>query len=157
MPEKKQDQKKGIEWTAPYKGYNFKLQIGDLTEGHFKECSGITAKNTVIAYREAGNNQIVHHLPGPVEYSGVTLTKGLTSSTKLWEWFMAIVAGKDERKNVSIILLNSEGTNEVMRWNLLGAWPSEWHGARFDALGMEIAVESVTLIFDSIERENAVS
>ena len=56
----------------PYRAYNFKLDINGISEGHFTECSGLGVKIEPIRYREAGNNEIVRHIPGPVEYAGVT-------------------------------------------------------------------------------------
>lgn len=138
--------------TDPYRAYNFKLDIAGVTEGHFTECTGLGVKVESIRYREAGNNQVVRHVPGPVDYASVTLRYGLTSSRELWEWLMTGVRGRVERKNVSIIMLDSEGSNEVTRWNLTDAWPSEWRGAPLDALNREIAIESLTLVFDSLER-----
>jgi hypothetical protein len=35
---------------------------------------------------------------------------------------------------------------------LVDAWPAEWRSAGFDALSREIAIESITLVFDSLER-----
>ena len=136
----------------PYRAYNFKLDIAGITEGHFTECSGLGIKVESIKYREAGNNQVVRHIPGPVDYSAVTLRYGLTASRALWEWMLTAVQGRVERKNVSIIMLDSEGTGEVMRWNLVDAWPSEWSGAPLDALNREIAIEGLTLVFDTLER-----
>lgn len=136
----------------PYRGYNFKLVMAGLTEGHFTECSGMGVKVTPIKYREAGNNQVVRHIPGPVEYAAVTLRYGLTSSRELWDWMLTVIQGRVQRKNVSVIMLDSEGANEVLRWNLMDAWPSEWSGAPLDALNREIAIESLTLVFDSMER-----
>ncbi|MEM7113187.1 MAG: phage tail protein [Chloroflexota bacterium] len=136
----------------PYRAYNFKLDISGLTEGHFTECSGLGVKVTPIKYREGGNNQVVRHIPGPVEYASVTLSYGLTSSRELWDWMLTAVQGRVERKNVSILMLDSEGSNEVMRWNLNDAWPSEWRGAPLDAMSREIAIESLTLVFDTLER-----
>ncbi|MEW5986123.1 MAG: phage tail protein [Chloroflexota bacterium] len=138
--------------TDPFRAYNFKLDIAGVTEGHFTECTGLGVKVESIRYREAGNNQVVRHVPGPVDYASVTLRYGLTSSRELWEWLLTGVRGRVERKNVSIIMLDSEGSNEVTRWNLTDAWPSEWRGAPLDALNREIAIESLTLVFDSLER-----
>jgi phage tail-like protein len=88
-----------------------------------------------------------------VEYADVTLRYGLTSSRELWEWMLTAVNGSVERKNVSILMLDSDGVAEVMRWNLLDAWPSEWRGAVLDALAHEVAIESLTLVFESLQRE----
>jgi phage tail-like protein len=136
----------------PYRSYNFKLDITGMTDAHFTQCGGFGVKVTPIQYREGGNNQVVRHIPGPVEYSAVTLRYGLTSSRELWDWMLTSIQGRAERKNVSIIMLDSEGANEVMRWNLVDAWPSEWYGAPLDALSKEIAIEGLTLVFDSMER-----
>jgi len=138
--------------TDPYRSYNFKLDIAGITEGHFTECTGLGVKVTPIKYREAGSSQIVRHIPGPVEYASVTLHYGLTDSRDLWDWMLTAAQGKVARKNASIIMLDSEGVKEVMRWNLVDAWPSEWRGAPLDALSQEIAIESLTLVFDSLER-----
>lgn len=138
--------------TDPYRSYNFKLDIAGVTEGHFTECSGLGVRVTPIEYREGGNNQVVRHIPGPVDYAAVTLRYGLTNSRELWDWLMLAVQGNVERKNISIIMLDSSGTNETMRWNLNDAWPSEWRGAPLDAMSKEIAIESLTLVFDTLER-----
>ncbi len=138
--------------TDPYRSYNFKLDIAGVTEGHFTECSGLGVRVTPIEYREGGNNQVVRHIPGPVDYAAVTLRFGLTNSRELWDWLMLAVEGNVERKNVSIIMLDSSGSNETTRWNLNDAWPSEWRGAPLDAMSKEIAIESLTLVFDTLER-----
>lgn len=138
--------------TDPYRSYNFKLEINGIAEGHFTECSGLSAKVESIPYREAGANQIVRKIPGPVDYASVTLQYGVTSSRELWDWLMTAVNGKVERKNVSIILLDSEGMNETMRWNLTDAWPSEWQGAGLNTTDGAVAIDSLTLVFASLER-----
>jgi phage tail-like protein len=139
-------------FVEPYRAYNFKLVIQGVTEGHFTECSGLGVKVHAIKYREGGTNQVVHSLPGPVEYADVTLRYGLTSSSELWNWFLTAVKGTVERKNVSILMLSSDGVTEIMRWDLLNAWPAEWRGAALNALGHEAAIESLTLVFETIER-----
>jgi phage tail-like protein len=138
--------------TDPYRAYEFKLLIDGVTEGHFTECSGLGVKVDAIKYREAGNSQVVRRIPGQVEYADVTLRYGLTSSRDLWEWFLTPVRGEVERKNVSIVMLDADGVSEVMRWNLFNAWPTEWRGAMLDALSHDVAIESLTLVFDTLER-----
>lgn len=140
------------DYTSPYRSYNFKLNIQGVTEGHFTECNGLGVRVDVIRYREAGNDQQVRCLPGPVNYSDVTLRYGLTDSRELWDWLMTAVDGRVERKNISVLMLDTEGVNEVMRWNLINAWPSEWRGTMLDAMSREAAIESLTLVFESIDR-----
>ncbi len=136
----------------PYRAYNFKLVIQGVTEGHFTRVEGLEAKVEAIKYREAGNNQVVRRIPGRVEYADVKLWYGLTTSRDLWEWFLTAVRGQVERRNVSILMLDPDGVTEVMRWDLINAWPSEWKGAALDAMSHEIAIECLTLVFDTLER-----
>ncbi len=136
----------------PFRSYNFKLDINGVTEGHFTECSGLSVKIETMAYREAGNNQVVRHIPGPVDYASITLKYGVTKSKTLFDWIMKSAEGKVERKNVSIVLLDSQDNSEVLRWNLHDAWPSEWKGASLAATDKGVAIEELTLVFDRLER-----
>ena len=139
-------------WTDPYRAYNFKLEIQGVTEGHFAECSGMEVKVHPISYREGGNAQVVHRLPSFVEYGDISLRYGLTNSRELWDWFLTSVRGKVERRNVSIVMLDGDGVTEVMRWNLINAWLSEWRGTPLNALEKEVAIETLTLVFETLER-----
>ena len=113
-------------FTDPYRSYNFQLQIRGIVEGHFTHCSNMGIKVEAISYREGGMAQIVHRLAGQVEYADITLRYGLTSSTDLFDWMMSAVNGKVDRKSVSIVMLDSDGTTEKLRWSLSNAWPSAW-------------------------------
>jgi len=139
-------------YVDPYRAFNFKVEIGGVTEGHFTEVLGLGAKVTPISYREAGNSQVVHYVPGRVTYSEVTLRYGVTRSRELFEWFKTGVAGHVQRKNVSIVLFDADGTTEVMRWNLINAWATEWRGSLLDAHSQEVAIESLTLVCESLDR-----
>lgn len=140
-------------FTEPYRAYQFLLNIEGESDIYFTECRGLGAKIQTIKYREGGTNQIVHTLPGQVEYGEVTLLYGLTNSRGLWDWFMSALQGRVTRKHVSIIMLDKSGSQEVMRWSLIDAWPAQWRGATLDALNGEIAIESLVLVYDSLERE----
>lgn len=139
-------------WVDPYRSYNFKLEIRGVTQGHFTSCDGLEVKVQDIKYREGGANQIVHRIPGQVDYGNCTLSYGLTQSNELWQWFMKTVDGTVERKNVSIVMLGNDGVTPGMRWDLIDTWPSQWRGAPLDALGREIAIESMTLVFSRLNR-----
>jgi phage tail-like protein len=138
----------------PYRAYNFKLLIANVTSGHFTEVGGLGVKVERISYREAGNNSVVRAIPGRVTYPPVTLRYGLTSSAELWEWLMTAVNGQVNRRNVSIVMLDAAGATETLRWNLLSAWPQEWHGAPLDAMSHELAIETLVLAHEGLERES---
>ena len=152
MPET-QEQGQGSVGTLvdPYRNFNFKLEIRGVVEGHFTECSGLGIRVHPIRYREGGGH-VVRAIPGRVDIAEVTLRYGLTKSSDLWNWFMKSVKGQVERRNVSIVVLEPNGSDQAMRWNLLDAWPSEWRGAVLDATGNDAAVEELKLAFESLER-----
>lgn len=135
-----------------YRAYNFKLEIQGITAGHFTEVSGLGVKVQAIEFREGGAGPAVRKLAGRVEYGDVTLCYGLTESVALWEWLMAVVSGRVEPKNATIHVMAPDGMETKMSWNLSNAWPSEWRGARFDAMGNEAAIECVRLSHEGIQR-----
>ena len=136
----------------PFRNYNFLLTIQDVGDARFTECVGMGMRIHPIRYRESGAGQIVRALPGPVEYSEVTLRYGLTASTDLWNWLLLGVRGTVARRHVSVVMLDTDGVTEATRWNLINAWPCQWSGAPLDAHGREVAIEELHLAFDSLDR-----
>jgi phage tail-like protein len=138
----------------PLRAYNFNLIINNVTSGHFVAAAGFDVRVEKILYREAGLNQAsVRAVPGPVTYSSVTLRYGLTTSTELWDWLMSAVNGQVSRRNVTIAMLDSTGSNTVLRWKLANAWPEQLIGAPLDALSRELAIETLVLAHDGLDRE----
>jgi phage tail-like protein len=136
----------------PYRAYRFKLLIPGLADAHFSSCTGLAARVTPIRYREGGAAQLVQSIPGPVEFADVTLRYGLTASSYLFDWFLDTAKGNIQRQNVSITVLDADGTTERVRWDLIRAWPCEWRGSALDAMSHEVAIETLTLTFESFSR-----
>ncbi len=136
----------------PYRAYNFSLVVQGVAQAHFTECSGPGVQIEAIEYREAGNNQTVRRFPGKVHYDNIELRFGLSESQELWDWLMASARGSHEPRNVSIVYLDSQNATEVMRWDLINAWPSQWRSAPLNALGSELAIETLVLVYESIQR-----
>jgi phage tail-like protein len=135
-----------------FRDYNFKLLfVPDFPEGHFTQCSSIGVKVDAISYREGGNNQVVRRLPGHVEYPSVTLRYGLTPNGDLWKWMQKTVSGTVERRTLHIVILGPEGIEEKVRWTLHEAWPCAWQGAPLDAMSSLIAIESLELVYETLE------
>lgn len=136
-----------------YRAYNFVLELGQGVSGYFTEVSGLSVHVESIDYREGGGGPAVRQLAGRVTYGPVTLKYGLTESTTLWDWLMTAVNGKVERKNISIILNANDGQNEKTRWNLTNAWVQDCIVPCFNSLGQEVAIETVILVHEGIERK----
>lgn len=134
-----------------YRNYNFLLRL-DATEVRFTECLGLGMRIEPIRYRESGNSGVVRSLPGPVAYSEVILRYGLVGSPDLWNWLKRAAEGTVIRRNVTISQLDNDGATPRVNWNLFGAWPCQWSGVPFDALGREVAIEELRLAFDRLDR-----
>ena len=134
----------------PYKNFKFTVSIDGITVG-FSECTGLDAEVSVIEYREGGDH-LVRKLPGLVKFTNITLKRGVTDSLELYNWFKAIMQGKNDRRDGSIVLLDDE-SKPVTRWNFKNAWPCKYQGPRLNAKGNEVAIETLELACEWIERE----
>ncbi len=135
-----------------YRAYNFKLDIQGVTSGYFTEVSGLGVKVEAVEYRAGGDAPWIRRLPGWAKVGEVTLRYGLSKSNSLWDWFKEGLEGKVTRKDVSIILLGTDGVQEVTRWNLFRAWLSDWRATQLNAMAPAAAIETMTLVADELNR-----
>ena len=138
--------------TDPYLGARFFVEIEGVDQGGFTECTGLQAEVEVTDYQEGGNNGYIHKMAGRTKFTTVVLKRGVTDSTDLWDWFQRVSRGQIERKDVSVVLYNSE-QEEVRRWNLREAFPSKWVGPAFNATTPAVAIESLELAHHGFEVE----
>jgi phage tail-like protein len=135
----------------PYLNYNFLVEIDGITRAAFQEVTGFDATVDVVEYREGGSSATPRKLPGQTKYSNIVLKWGLTDDVELYQWHRDVVNGNVQRKNGSIVLLDRAG-NERVRWNFFSAWPTKWDGADLNAEGSDVAIESLELAHEGIER-----
>ncbi|WP_432194834.1 phage tail protein [Streptomyces sp. bgisy027] len=135
----------------PYFGYNFSVELDGMTRAGFRECSGLDSSQNPAEYREGTDaNLAPRKIPGLNSYSDITLSRGVTNDSKLWEWRQRVMKGNVERHNVSVTLLDQQG-NPKVTWNLFECWPKSWSGPSLNATSDEIAVEQLTLACERIE------
>ncbi len=135
----------------PYKNYNFLIEIDGLTQAAFQECSGLDSTNAPVDYRVGTDITTVRKLPGKTTYSDIVLKWGITDSDEMYQWRKSVINGSVERKNGSVVLMNDVG-EEVTRWNFVNAWPTKWEGPSFNATADEVAVETLTLAHEGIDK-----
>ena len=137
----------------PYRAFNFRIEIDNLTVGSFSECSGLSSDGDAVDYREGTDIPLnVRKLVGLRKYANIMLKRGYTQNTELWDWYTNIVNGIADRRNGTIILMD-EARNDVMRWNIENAWINKIEGPMFKAGGNEIAMESVELVHEGLTLE----
>jgi phage tail-like protein len=135
----------------PYHSYHFLVEIDGITRAGFRECSGLDSTQDPIDYREGDDGLVTHKLPGLVKYSNISLKRGVTDDTDLWNWRLLAASGNVDRRNGSIVLLDDTGTEKV-RWNFMAGWPSKWTGPSFNATGNELAIETLEIVHEGLSR-----
>ena len=135
----------------PYRNFNFLVEIDGITEAGFSDVTGFDITVEPIEYREGGQVTSARKIPGMAKYGNITLKRGITDSAELYERLRQVATGVIERRNGSIILLDLEG-QEKLRWNFFEAWPTKWDGPDFSAKGNEVAIETLELVVERVER-----
>ena len=97
--------------------------------GVFRSLSGLEINFETLDYSEGGNNDFVHHLPGPVHYPNLVLAWGMTSDQQLQDWFFRTHV-KAERQDVILTLhkQKDDTTNDVRKFTFADAYPVRWSG-----------------------------
>jgi phage tail-like protein len=135
----------------PYKSHLFLVEIDNITQASFSECSGFASHVEVIEYREGGDPNTVRKLPGKVSYQDITLKRGLTSSSELYDWHASALNPPIQRKNGSVVVLD-DTLAERVRWNFTGAWISKWDGPALSGKGNDVAIETLTISCERLKK-----
>ena len=135
----------------PYASFNFKLEIDGITVAGFSEVTGLNQESNVIDYREGQEGITPRKLPGLNKFGNITLKRGISADLSVYNWRKTVTDGDIERKNASVVLHN-EKHDEVVRWNLVNAWPSKYVGPDLKANANDIAIESIELTHEGVVR-----
>lgn len=129
----------------PYLAFRFRVELDQQVVAGFSEVGGLVFETELETFREGGVNGYEHRLAGPVKFpSHLTLKRGSGESYTLWSWYQDVVDGRIKRKDVAILLLDSQG-DEKQRWTFRHACPVKWTGPNFRAGTAEVAFESLEL------------
>jgi phage tail-like protein len=140
--------------TDPYASFNFLLEIDGIAKAGFSEVTGLNAESNVIEYREGGDaTNTMRKLPGLEKYGNVTLKRGVSADPELFKWHKTVMDGDIVRDEAMSIVLLNEKREESVRWNLRQAWPAKWVGPDLKAGANEIAIESLELAHEGVERQ----
>lgn len=132
------------------------LEIDGITEGIFKEVTGLDSETEVIEHRVTGKggNLVVHKVPGALKWSNIVLRRGVTDDKKLHDWRLKIEQGQIEanRKNGSVTLYNPAG-QPVAKYTFKKGWPCKFKGPALDSGKNEIAIEELEIAHEGLERQ----
>ena len=132
----------------PLVGFHYGIEVQGVVSGYFTECSGIGSENELIEHKvvDEKGRESIQKIPGRLKWQDVTLKRGITSNTDIWDWRDQIVQGKvdDARKNGSIVMFDQAG-DEVARWNFENAWPLKVSGPSMKADSNEFGIEELVI------------
>lgn len=127
------------------------MEVDSLLVGGFTEVSGLGYELQTEEYEEGGVNGFTHQLPSRVSHENVTLQRGLTDATELFDWADATARGVIDRRNCRIFLANAAG-EERWGWEVRGAFPVRWEGPDLQADSGDVAMESLELAHRGLSR-----
>ncbi len=137
----------------PYRGSRYLVEISGIVKAGFIEATIGDSSQDPIEYREGNEPPTVRKIPGLIKYGNVSFKWGITDSMELYTWRKLVEQGKmkDARRNIAIVVLDEEG-NPATRWEVREAWPSKYDAPSMNATGNDIAVESLEIAHEGMER-----
>jgi phage tail-like protein len=147
--------KSSIQRNYPYGNYRFKVEINGITQAHFSEIIIPESVTEVIEHREGTSSTMsTIKQPGLTSFGNLVLKWGLNGSMELYNWRKMVEQGKisQARRNMVVILIDEEG-NDVVKWSFTNAWPNKYKAPDLNAKGNEIAIETLEIAFESMQRE----
>ena len=130
----------------PIPAFTFHVSIEGMGElGYFTECEGITFERNIVEHKEGGVNDMVYMFPGQVKQGTVRLKRGVDYDFRLLDWYLeGSINGKMPRNHVSILIFN-RAHEQVARFDLLEAFPTEYSGPALKADDIAPAVEILSI------------
>jgi len=126
----------------PLTAAKFSLVLDGQEIGAFNELGGVTS--SIKLPRADGK-------AAQLDFS-IVLKRGASEALEMSSWHRAATTQvTGYRKNVTLVSYDTAGT-PVMKFELKGAWPAEYHLSALKAGSSEVIYESVTLTASSFER-----
>ncbi|WP_254831448.1 phage tail protein [Haloglomus salinum] len=141
---------------GPLRTGRFVVEVGGVEVSGFQVVDLPARSTKVQEYREGSDSDRQRKLTGQTEYEDLTMVRGARKDdASLYDWRKAIEQGKMEegRKDLAVVLQDENG-EEAIRWEFTNAWPKRYEPPRLDATaeGGGVATESVTVVFDEMQR-----
>src|SRR3954451_20556489 len=129
--------------TNPYVNLFFRVEISGIAVAAFQQATLPASTIGTVTYREGTDPGYLRQISGLTSYPSLTLAKGLTDGTDLYDWFQLVSqqgsGAAGAKKNLSLIQLDARGADKC-RWNIINAWPVTYEMNGFDATSEAVVV-----------------
>ncbi len=132
---------------------NFKVEIDGLDFGNFISVTGLGG-TADIADDIGGMDKNARKVPGKVKYETVVMTRNWDPTNRLLRDWWATVEKADkepERKSVSIVYFDRNGTNEVARRNLYECIPCGWDSSDLSSNDHSVITEEISIVYEDAD------
>src|ERR1044071_8519806 len=92
----------------PYRSAHFIVEIEGLLVGGFAQVSGLQVQIEGHEYRAGGVNDFVYRFAGRTTHPPLMLRQGVSPLDGLWSWHQDTVAGRIQRRNGTVYLLDQQ-------------------------------------------------
>ncbi|WP_331234139.1 phage tail protein [Natronorarus salvus] len=139
---------------GPYRNTRFLLEIDGIVQAGFSSCTIPENSTEAIEYREGTDPPTTRKLWGLNDFGTLSLEWGVTAdSIELFEWRRLVEQGQldDARRDIAVVVLDEEGEPGA-RWEFRKAWPTSYDAPELDASGSDVAIESLEIEHEGMER-----
>jgi phage tail-like protein len=118
---------------------------------NFTSVSGVSSEIEIVdnPYVNEQGKITIAKLPGKPKTPTVTLKRGLTGATEIWDWHIQVMQGQPDSRNGSVILMNTMG-EEVLRYNFTNAMVSKISLSEGGATASGVQIEEATLACETL-------
>ncbi|WP_286203496.1 phage tail protein [Pseudoalteromonas sp. NBT06-2] len=118
----------------------------------FSKVSGLKQGREKIDYQDGMGGRF--RMLGQVTDLDFTLSIGIVAGqSQLWAWLNSASGNRIDKRDISISLTNEAGTELIVTWNILNAFPTDLSAPDFDASSNDVALEELSLSADSMTVE----
>ena len=133
----------------------FRLTLGGKEFGFFREVSGLTSETEVTEERAVDEHgrPVVRKVPGATKFGDITLKRGVDTNLDLWKWRRQLEEEGPEaaRMDGTIELLDARG-QPITTYKFRRGWPRKYEGPALNASSNEVAIESIEIAHEGLER-----
>lgn len=133
--------------------WSFIVEIEGVKVGGFTKCSEIKQTAGIVVQREGGSRLPVDKSTSTIDSEKLTLTRGASTNDELYQWWLNVKAGVQDKRNVSIVKQATDGS-EIGRRNIKNAVIASYAEGDFDGTNNnENAMETVELEWIDVDRK----
>jgi len=130
--------------------FHFRVHVEGITApiNSFFKVSSLTSSEEGVDMMH-GNDRSVRKMPGRQDWQDLEMERYYEGMDELYAWRQRIVDGHFDARTVRLDYLRADGS-VARSMALMECWPIKWVLPECDAMGSHIAVEKVTLAYDSV-------